>query len=63
MAIEASDIETQAEAPAKVTTDEGTVEERSIGELIKADRYNRTAAISAAPFGLKCARIQYPGAP
>lgn len=58
MAIEETNIEEQALAPKRVRTDEGTVEERPISELIEADRYNKAAAATAVPWGLKIARVK-----
>jgi len=51
------DIAELASAPLRVRTAEGTVEERSVDELIKADRYlaGRQAA-DAVPWGIRVAR-------
>ena len=60
--LEDVDIRTQANNPKRIRTDEGTVEERTIDELIKADRYLKTGdAQSAAPYGLRVARSKPPG--
>jgi hypothetical protein len=56
------DILTAAQNPIRIRTDEGTVEERPIDDLIKADRYLASKqAQSASPFGLRIARMQPPG--
>jgi hypothetical protein len=64
MAISSSDIEDRAKSPAKVRTDEGTVEEKDVGEIIRADRYNKasTAAVAKVPWGLRMARGKPGGA-
>jgi len=63
MTISSTDIETQAKAPEKTATDEGTVVERPIDELIQADRYNKAASVEAVPFGMRVARCKFPGTP
>lgn len=48
-----------ANAPARTRTVEGTVEERSIHELIKADQYQASKAASdLPPWGIKIARFK-----
>jgi len=57
------DIIDAANSPARVRTVEGTVEERPIPELIKADQYAATKAAAqagAVPWGIRCARIRPP---
>ena len=61
MAISSDDIETAAKGPKRVMGDEGSVTERSVDELIKADAYNKGANTQAAPFGLHVAKIKFPG--
>jgi len=58
MAIEDQDIEDNAKAPKQVRTDEGQVLEKSVDELIAADRYNKTKNASAVPWGMKVARTK-----
>lgn len=47
-----------ASAPKRARTQEGTIEERSIDELIKADQYEKAAAANAPPWGMRVARIK-----
>lgn len=62
MAVDPEKIEELALAPKRVRTDEGSLEERSVDELIKADRYNQTAsAQTAVPYGMRIARTKPPG--
>lgn len=49
-----------ATAPLRTRTVEGTVQERSVDELIKADRYMKTQDQSV-PWGIKIARTKPPG--
>jgi hypothetical protein len=60
MALEDSDFEDKANSPRKVTTDEGTVEERTVEELIKAERHtaNRSSSQQVVPFGMSIARTK-----
>lgn len=63
MAITDSDIEAAGKGPKRVTTDEGTVEERSIDELIKADQYASTKSVGDEPLhGLRISRFKPRGA-
>jgi hypothetical protein len=55
MAIEKTDIEEQAMSPAEMRTEEGMVKERSVDELIKADRYNKQNQATKPPYGLRIA--------
>jgi hypothetical protein len=49
-------------APKSATTDEGSVSERSVEELIKADQYGKTKeGIQGPPYGLRIARVRPPG--
>jgi len=57
MAITTTDIDDAGKEPKRVRTDEGTVEEKSIGDLIAADRYsNAKATAGAVPWGISIAR-------
>lgn len=47
-------------APRRTRTVEGTVEERSIEDLIKADRYMKSQG-AGVPWGIKIARTKPPG--
>lgn len=61
MTIEPEDIEDLAATPKRVRTDEGTVEERSVDELVKADRYAKQKAANAVPWGMRIAKIKPQG--
>ena len=58
MTIESSDIETLAGRPRKLVGDEGSIEEKSVDELIKADTYSKAASATAPPFGLRVAKAK-----
>ena len=50
------------QAPKRAKTDEGEVEERSVNEVIAADRYAKTVnAGNFVPWGLRMARTKPPG--
>ena len=57
----AETIKAMAKTPRSVTGDEGTVTERSIDELITADRYDKSQGIDAVPYGMRIAKIKFPG--
>lgn len=61
MSIESEDISNAAKGPKRVTGDEGTVEERPISELIEADRYEEQKEVTGVPFGMRIARLRFPG--
>lgn len=61
--ISPDDIVEAAKAPKRVTGDEGTVEERSVEEMIEADRYEKAQDATSPPFGMRMAKIRYPGTP
>jgi hypothetical protein len=51
------DVNELSAAPKKIRTDEAMVEERSVDELIEADRYHlEKNSATHAPFGLRIAR-------
>ncbi len=53
------DIIGMANAPKRTRTEEGTVEERTIDELIKADQYQKTLEASEhVPWGIRLASIR-----
>ena len=55
------DIATLAKAPRRTRTVEGTVEERSVSDLIKADQYlTGKEAINAVPWGMRIAKTKPP---
>lgn len=54
------DISELAKSPKRITGDEGTVEERSIDELIKADKYQQSQQATKPPYGLRIGRIRFP---
>ena len=58
MTISESDLENKAKEPKKVRTDEGFIEERSVDELIKADRYKAAQGVLRVPFGMTIARTK-----
>lgn len=58
---ELADIETLARTPKRTRTDEGTVEERPIEDVIAAERYEASKAVSGPPYGVTFARIRPPG--
>ena len=62
MAITAAEFEELAEAPRRTENAEGTVVERSVDELIKADQYLQGKSVTAVPWGLRIARTKPPGA-
>lgn len=57
--VAATDLETLMLSPKRTRTAEGTVEERTVDELIKADRYNNPAP-DGAPWGIRVARMKPP---
>jgi hypothetical protein len=57
--IEESTLEQQMLSPKRVRTEEGTVEERSVDELIKADRYINGQAPATPPWGIRIARGRF----
>lgn len=53
------EINERADAPLRTRTDEGYIEERSINEMIDADRYTSQKAVSEkAPWGMSVARVK-----
>lgn len=48
-------------APERVVTDEGTVQERKISDAIDADRYIASKSIDKPPYGVRFAKIRFPG--
>jgi len=61
--ISSNDLLELAKAPKKTVTDEGSVEERPIDELIKADKYNKANTIGDSPLhGLRISLFK-PGGP
>ena len=61
MALSDEDIQDKANDPKRVTGDEGTVEEKPVGEMVLADRYTKSRAATKAPFGLTVTRIKSGG--
>jgi hypothetical protein len=63
MALTDSDFEERAEAPRKVTTVEGTVTERPISDMIKADQHIAARNTPDTPLhGLRVTRFKPSGA-
>jgi hypothetical protein len=61
--MEPSDIESLALSPRKIVTDEGSVEERSAQELIKADQHTTAQEIGDYPLhGLRISKFKPGGA-
>ena len=58
MTISSDDIEEQAQNPKQIQGDEGMVTERSVDELIKADRYSKHSSASSPPFGLRIGKAK-----
>jgi len=65
MSIDSDDINELAQAPKKTTGDDGSIEERPIGEVIEADRYTagKQATSSGPPYGMRIGRLKKPGTP
>lgn len=62
MAVDEDTIEDLVTSPERVTTDEGTVKERPIGDVIKGEVYvNQKAVSGKPPHGLFLSKIRYPG--
>lgn len=62
MTISQQDIEDLGKAPQRVTTDEGTVEERPVNELIKADQYAAAKQVGDEPLhGLRISQFRPAG--
>lgn len=63
MTISNTDIENAGKAPKKVVTEEGSVEEKSVDELIKADQYANSKQVGDNPLhGLRISRCKPGGA-
>lgn len=50
-----------ATAPKKSETDEGKVEERSMTDIIAADRYLKSKKADTPPYGMRIAKVKPPG--
>ena len=59
MTISRDDLEQQAKRPERLRTEEGTVKERSVKELIDADRYGKQvdASEDGPPWGMSVASV------
>lgn len=63
MTISSDDIENAGKDPKKVVTDEGSVEEKHVDQLIKADQYANAKSVGSSPLhGLRVSRFK-PGGP
>lgn len=51
MSISDEQIEEAAQAPRKVETDEGSVTEKSVSELIEAQKHTASNKVGTGPFG------------
>jgi len=58
MAITTTEVEDLGKTPKRVRTDEGTVEERSVEDLVKADQFAAVKGASAVPWGMRVARTK-----
>jgi len=58
--ISRTDVINTAKGPKKIIGDEGSVEEREIDDLIKADQYQQRKQVTGPPFGMKIARALPP---
>lgn len=59
MTISEDEIEAAGQTPKRTRTDEGTVEERPIDELIKADQYAAgKQSVTGVPWGMRIARTK-----
>jgi len=56
MAITQADIDALALSPKRARTDEGSVEERSVDDLIKAQQASASAVPEYVPWGIRIAR-------
>lgn len=62
MAISKDDVEDTGKGPKEVQTDEGTVKERPIDDLIKADNHSQAKQIGNGPLhGLRISRFKPAG--
>ena len=59
--ISTTEVTDAAKNPKRVTGDEGTVEERTVQELIDADRFACAKTATGVPYGMRVARIRFPG--
>jgi len=57
--IDAADIVALGAGPKRITGEEGTVEERSVEEVIKADRYGMSKGLTKPPHGIYMDKIRY----
>ena len=58
MAVTSTEVEDLGKSPKRMTTDEGTVEEKEVKELIEADRYASQKTATTPPFGIRVARFK-----
>jgi len=58
MPISDDELVDQSQTPKQVRTDEGQVLERSVNEMIDADRYVAARNATAVPWGMKIARTK-----
>lgn len=62
MTIDQDTIDELAVAPERTTTDEGTVQERPIKDIIEADKYSKATNIGDSPLhGLRISRCKPAG--
>lgn len=57
MAIDQDKLDELALAPKKVVGDEGSVEERDLDDIIKADKYAASNSTRKPPFGMSMSRV------
>ena len=59
MGLDRTQIEELGTAPKRTTTEEGTIEERDVKDIVMADQYaNQKQAADSVPFGIRVARIK-----
>lgn len=59
--VSTADIVALAKTPKKTENDEGKIEERSVEELILADKYTQQTTSAGPPYGMKISRTRPPG--
>jgi hypothetical protein len=60
---EADAFDELAVSPERVTGDEGTVKERNAKDAIELDQYAQAKRVSGPPYGMRMARVKFPGTP
>jgi hypothetical protein len=63
MTLTPEEIAELASAPERVTGDEGTVKERDAKDVIALDQYGQQKTVTVPPYGMRMARVRFPGTP